>query len=62
MTDSLKYFWHIIILQPSRIILSVYSPFSDRVGHPLHNIISPFLSVSSLSISTSASKGIVSFT
>ena len=27
------------------IILSVYSPFSDRVGFPLYNIISPFLSI-----------------
>ena len=26
-------------------ILSVYCPFSDRVGLPLHNILSPFLSV-----------------
>ena len=26
-------------------ILSVYSPFSDRVGLPLHNIPSPFPSV-----------------
>ena len=38
------------------IFLSVYSPFSDRVGHPLHNIPSPFLLswTSSLSISSSA--------
>ena len=27
------------------ILLSVYSPFSDRVRLPLHNIPSPFLSV-----------------
>ena len=27
------------------LLLSVYSPFSDRVGRPLHNILSPFLSV-----------------
>ena len=26
-------------------ILSVHGPFSDRVGLPLHNILSPFLSV-----------------
>ena len=26
-------------------IVSVYSPFSNRVGLPLHNILSPFLSV-----------------
>ena len=26
-------------------LLSVYYPFSDRVGLPLHNIHSPFLSV-----------------
>ena len=26
-------------------VLSVYSPFSDRVGLPLYNIISPFLPV-----------------
>ena len=25
------------------ILLSVYSPFSERVGLPLHNILSPFL-------------------
>ena len=24
-------------------VLSVYSPFSDRVGLPLHNILSPFI-------------------
>ena len=29
----------------SLYILSVYSPFPDRVGVPLHNIISPFLPV-----------------
>ena len=28
-----------------RLLLSVYSPFSDRVGFPLHNIISQFFSV-----------------
>ena len=27
------------------LLLSVYSPFSDRVGLPLHNIPSPFLSI-----------------
>ena len=27
------------------LLLSVYSPFSDRVGLPLHNILSPFLPV-----------------
>ena len=27
------------------LLLSVYVPFSDRVGHPLHNILSPFLPV-----------------
>ena len=27
------------------LLLSVYSPFADRVGLPLHNILSPFLSV-----------------
>ena len=27
------------------LLLSVYNPFSDRVEHPLHNILSPFLSV-----------------
>ena len=27
------------------LLLSVYSPFSDRVGLPLHNILSLFLSV-----------------
>ena len=27
------------------LLLSVYSPFSDRVGLPLHNIPSPLLSV-----------------
>ena len=25
------------------LLLSIYSPFSDRVGLPLHNIMSPFL-------------------
>ena len=30
-------------------ILSVYSPFSDRVGLPLHNITSPFPSVMDIS-------------
>ena len=42
--------------RPGRYILSVYSPFSDRVGLPLHNIISLFLHVmdifSSSAIST----------
>ena len=35
-------------VQPHRernYILSVYSPFSDRVGLPLHNIPSPFISI-----------------
>ena len=27
------------------LLLSAYSPFSDRVGFPLHNIMSPFLLV-----------------
>ena len=27
------------------LLLSVYSPFSDRVGLPLYNIMSPFLPV-----------------
>ena len=29
---------HTIMLNSYRFILSVYSPFSDRVGLPLHNI------------------------
>ena len=33
------------------ILLSVYSPFSDRVGLPLHNIPSPFLSFAILDVS-----------
>ena len=32
--------WYIILL-----LISVYSPFSDRVGLPLNNIISPFIPV-----------------
>ena len=36
-------------------ILSVYSLFSYRVGLPLHNILSPFLSVMDISLSISRS-------
>ena len=32
----------------SLLLLSVYSPFSDRAGLPLHNIPSPFLSVTDI--------------
>ena len=32
------------------ILISVYSPFSDRVGLPLHNILSPFLHSLTMSI------------
>ena len=32
------------------IYISVYSPFSDRVGLPLHNILSPFLSAMDISV------------
>ena len=36
------------------LLLSVYSPFSDRVGLPLHNIPSPFLSVMNMFFLTSS--------
>ena len=37
------------------VLLSVYSPFSDRVGLPLHNINSPFPSVMDIFFAISAS-------
>ena len=39
--------WLNYIVQINRYILSVYSPFSDRIGLPLHNIHdpSPFTSI-----------------
>ena len=39
------FFWSREEMKAYIYILSVYSPFSDRVGLPLHNIHSPFLSV-----------------